>query len=149
MIETTIDTIEIQSPPSITPETPVCEAARHLRTPDVSAVPVLEDEAIVGIVTESDIVAMVAETDEQPIVRAVMSTPVTTIDASATIADAAKTMRTVGVKQLPVLSEGSYCGVCTARMLAPYFSRCTLDIEWQDEPLRLETADGRNVSASD
>ena len=150
MIETPIDTIEIQSPPSITPETAVCDAARHLRRPDVSALPVLEDEAIVGIVTESDIVAMVAETDAQPVVRELMSTPVTTIAATATIVEAAETMRANGIKQLPVLTDGTYYGICSVGSLAPYLSRRALDIEWQAEPLSLDTAErgNGNVSAS-
>ncbi len=102
MIETTVESVDLRSPPTIAPETPVTEAAHSLRRPTVSALPVLEDESVVGIVTESDIVALVAETDDRPATRTIMSAPVTTISPTATISDAAETMRTHGVKHLPL-----------------------------------------------
>ncbi|QCS41523.1 cyclic nucleotide-binding/CBS domain-containing protein [Natrinema versiforme] len=149
MIETTVESIDLRSPPRITSETPVTEAAHALRRPTVSALPVLEDESVVGIVTESDLVALVAETDERPATRAIMSAPVTTISPTATIAEAAETMRTDGVKHLPVVDDGVYRGLLSARTLAPYLSRHRLEIEWRDEPLRLEASEGRELTAGD
>ncbi|ELY81322.1 CBS domain-containing protein [Natrinema gari] len=147
MIRTTVESVDLRSPPPITPETPVTEAAHSLRRPPVSALPVLEDGSVVGIVTESDIVALVAETDERPATRTIMSAPVTTISPTATIADAAETMRTHGVKHLPVVSDGVYRGLLSARTLAPYLSRHRLEIEWQDEPMRGEATEGRGLTA--
>jgi len=110
MIETTVESVDVRSPPPLTTETPVSEAAQYLRRTDVPALTVLEDESVVGIVTESDIVALVAETDDRPAVREIMSAPVTTISPAATLTEAAETMRTNGVKQLPVVSDGIYRG---------------------------------------
>ncbi|QCW02991.1 cyclic nucleotide-binding/CBS domain-containing protein [Natrinema pallidum] len=149
MIETTVESVDLRSPPPIAPETPVTEAARTLRRPPVSALPVLEDESVVGIVTESDIVALVAETAERPATRVIMSSPVTTVSPTATIADAAETMRTNGVKHLPVVSDGVYRGLLSVHTLAPYLPRHRLTIEWQDEPMRLGATEGQTLTVVD
>ncbi|WP_254761803.1 CBS domain-containing protein [Natrinema marinum] len=149
MIETTVDAVEVRSPRTVTTKTPVTEAAQYLRRTDVPALPVLEDESVVGIVTESDIVALVAETDDRPVVGEIMSSPVTTVAPAATLAEAAETMRTAGVKQLPVIGNGVYRGLLSAATLAPYLPRHRLEIEWADEPMSLESVDGREITADD
>ncbi|MDS0475346.1 CBS domain-containing protein [Natrinema sp. 1APR25-10V2] len=149
MIETTVETVSLESARTISPETPLTEAAQQLRRTEVPALVVLSDESIVGIVTESDIVALVAETDEQPPVRQFMSTPVTTITPDATLSEAAETMRTAGVKHLPVIDDGVYRGLLSAATLAPYLSRHRLEIEWEDEPMSLESVEGREITADD
>lgn len=135
MIDRSIADTDIESAPTVRPDDPVAAAAEALRCPDAPAVVVLEGEAPTGIVTASDIVAMVAETERQPPVRSVMSTPVTTVSPTTTIVEAAERMRSNGVRRLPVVDDGTYCGVVSARTLGPYLSRHHLDIEWSDEPL--------------
>lgn len=149
MIETTVENVEIGSPPTIGPDTPVNEAAQHLRRPEVSALPVLEDDAVVGIVTGSDVVALVAETDERPPVHAIMSTPVTTVSPTATLDAAAETMRANGVRHLPVLSDGVYLGLLSAQTLEPYLSRRKLEIEWQGEPAHVDPDESRELTTGD
>lgn len=149
MIETTVDAIGVPSAGTVPPETPVSEAAQHLREPDVSALVVEDDGAVVGIVTESDIVALVAETDAQPTVRAIMSAPVRTTESTAALTEAAERMRSAGVKHLPVVDDGGYHGLLSARMLASYLPRYTLEIEWQDEPLSVDPVDSGELTASD
>ncbi|MFB6124189.1 MAG: CBS domain-containing protein [Haloferacaceae archaeon] len=142
MIETTVQHVAVRSPKSVAPDAPVSEAAQHLRRTDVHVLPVLEDGEVVGIVSESDLVALVAETDDRPSVRAVMSTPMTTISPTATLDTAAERMRTAGVKQLPVVRDGDYCGLLSAGTLEPFLSRRRLDIEWCDESNRVEVDGG-------
>jgi CBS domain-containing protein len=149
MIQTTIDAVGVSRPPTISPDTPVDEAATYLRRAEVSALPVLADGAVAGIVTASDLVAMVAETAERPAVRAIMSTPVTTISPTATVCDAAERMRAEGVKHLPVVTDDGYRGLLSVADLAPYLPRYSLDIEWQAEPLSVETDGGRRLPAGD
>lgn len=149
MIDPIVDSITLRPSRTTAPETPVSEAAQSLRRTDVSALPVIADESIVGIVTESDIVALVAETDARPAVRTIMSSPVITISPTTTLSEAAETMRTVGVKHLPVVDDGSYCGLLSARTLAPYLPRHRLEIEWHAEPMRLESSDGHGLTAGD
>ena len=149
MIEQTVDTVTLSPSPTITPDTSVSDAAQTLRRTDVDALPVVADGSIVGIVTDSDIVALVAETDDRPAVRTIMSSPVTTISPAATLTAAAKTMRSAGVKHLPVVDAGSYRGLLSARTLALYLPRHRLEIEWHDDPLCLDSSDEAGLPVSD
>ncbi|WP_254525040.1 CBS domain-containing protein [Natrinema caseinilyticum] len=149
MIETTVAAVGLRQSVTIAPETSVTEAARRLRCTDVPALVVLEDDAVVGVVSESDLVAMIAETDDRPTVRALVSTPVATTSPSATLSEAAETMRTSGVKHLPVVGDGRFRGLLSARTLAPYLPRHRLEIEWRAEPMRLESADDLAVASGD
>lgn len=146
MIEPSVETVSDSSAPTISLETPVNDAAELLRTPDVEALVVLDSETVVGIVTESDIVAMVAETDERPSVEAVMSSPVSTISTGTTIGDAGRRMQQEGVKHLPLTEDGIYVGLVSAAHLAPYLSRHKVDIDWADEPMRIESVDGTETT---
>lgn len=149
MIEMTVEAVETSSPPTVTPDAPVTEVASHLRCTGTEVVPVLDDGTVVGVVTESDLVAMVAETEERPAVRAVMSSPVTTVPSGTTLSAAAEVMRTSGVKHLPVVDDGAYHGVLSASTLGPYLSRHNLAVEWRDDPLRLGSTENREAAASD
>ncbi|WP_440770485.1 CBS domain-containing protein [Natronorubrum sp. DTA28] len=145
MIEILVERVLTRSARTLRPETPLSEAAQQLRDPDVSALIVLEDEAVAGIVTESDIVAFVAETLEPHPVEAVMSAPVTTISPSESITTAAETMRADGVKHLPVVEGETYCGLVSMSTLSPYLSRRRLDIDWQDDPIRIDANDSARI----
>jgi CBS domain-containing protein len=143
MIEMTVDNLGVRAPPTVSPDLPAREAAQRLRCPTVPALVVCLDDVVTGIVTESDIVAMVAETTEEPTVEEIMSTPVTTIEPTATLETATETMRAAGIRHLPVVSDGSYRGLLSADALSPYLSRGKLEIEWHGESLNLESPDGR------
>ncbi|ELZ25041.1 CBS domain containing protein [Halosimplex carlsbadense 2-9-1] len=149
MIETTVETVTTPTTPTIDPETPVTEAAERLRTTEVSALVVLDSGTVVGVVTEGDIVALVAETGERPPVRAIMSTPVTTVASDATVFEAAERMRAAGVKHLPVVDDGVFLGLVSASSLAPYCSRHNVAVEWEDDPLRVDGSGTTGVTAGD
>lgn len=149
MIETTLSSADLRSPPTISPGTPVAEAAEYLRRPSVSALPVLDGKAVVGVVTASDLVAMVAETDGRPPAQVIMSSPVTTVSPETTVSEAAERMRTAGVKHLPVVGDEGYQGLLSVADLSPYLPRHQLNVEWRDDPLSLESDGGRELSADD
>ena len=149
MIETPIHHVSTHTGRTVTPETPVSKAAQQLRDPDVPALVVLEDETVIGIVTESDIVAFVAETLEPHSVEAVMSSPVTTITPSESVTSAADVMQANGVTHLPVVERGTYQGLVSASTLAPYLSRHRLEIDWQDDPVRIDADDSRGIPAEE
>ena len=149
MIEMTVNGLGVRAPPTVSPDLPATEAAERLRRPSVSALVVRLDDAVAGIVTESDIVAMVAETTAQPTVGEIMSSPVTTIEPTATLEAATETMQAAGVKHLPVVSDGSYRGLLSADALSPYLSRGKLEIEWHGESLNLESPDGQEFRMND
>lgn len=149
MINVPLERVLTRPGRTIRPEAPVTEAAERLRDPDVPALVALEDETVVGIVTESDIVAFVAETLEPHSVKAVMSSPVTTVSQHESLAAAAETMRADGVKHLPVVSDGAYCGLVSASTLAPYLSRRRLEIDWEGDPIRIDADDGQEIPVSE
>lgn len=140
----------IGSARTLAPETPVTEAAQALRDPAVSALVVLDDEdAVVGIVTESDFVALVAEDPDECSVAAIMSTPVVAVPSTASITAAAKRMRDTGVKRLPVVDNASFRGLVSSTTPLPYLSPHSLEVDWQREPLHLESMDEQHVSSDE
>lgn len=108
----------------------------------MSALVVLEDETVIGIVTESDVVAFVAETLEPHPVATITSSPVSTISPGESVTTAIGTMRHEGVRHLPVVRGGIYCGLVSAATLAPYLSRRRLEIDWQDDPIWIDADSG-------
>jgi CBS domain-containing protein len=135
MIETRVETLLTDAPPTISKTAPAAEAAQRLRAPDTHALVVVDPtDTVVGIVTESDIVALVAEESTHLRVSAFMSaSPVTTTPETNVLA-AADRMRETGVKHLPVVDDGVYRGLVSASDLTPYVSRRRLRITWQGEP---------------
>lgn len=108
MIDVPVSAVTTPAAPTVPPNTPAVEAARHLRRADVRAVVVRDAGTVVGIVTESDIVAVVAEGGTNPPVESFMSAPVVTVESATPVGLAADRMRDAGVTCLPVVdSEGS------------------------------------------
>lgn len=146
MIELTVTDVPTSSAHTLAPGTPVTEAAQALRDPAVSALVVLDDEdAVVGIVTESDFVALVAEDPDDCSVDTIMSTPVVAVSSTVSITAAAKRMRETGVKYLPVVDDGAYSGLLSSTALLPYLSPHGLEVDWRHEPLRLDPAGKRQA----
>jgi CBS domain-containing protein len=51
-----------ENPRTVSPDLPVAESARLMRSEDIGSLPVLENERLVGVVTDRDIVTrLVAE----------------------------------------------------------------------------------------
>lgn len=101
---------------TISPEAAMDEAARFMGTRRVGSLIVMKQEDPVGIVTERDLLSNVIAVGRRPEkvkVKTVMSSPLITIDPTATIKEAARTM----IKKkgrLAVFDEGELVGVITA-----------------------------------
>ncbi len=150
MIDPDIEPAITRDARTVSPSTPVREAAQHLRDPSVPALVVLdESEAVAGVVTESDLVALLAETDDPDTVAQCMSAPATTIRSTATVREAAERLREAGVKRLPVVDGVAYCGLVTRETLAPYCSRRSVDVEWSDEPLEVDATAAASAAATE
>lgn len=149
MIELTVGDVPTGSARTLAPGTSVTEAAQVLRDPAVSALVVLDEDTVVGIVTESDFVALVAEDPDECSVDAIMSTPVVAVSSTASITAAANRMRETGVKRLPVVDDGVYRGIVSSTALLPYLSPRRLEIDWQREPLHLEPSGERRASTAE
>ncbi len=79
----------------------------------VGALPVVDDDRVVGIVTDRDLVvrAMAHGLSPQAKVETVMSHAPATVDAETAVAVALLVMRSVQVRHLPVVSEGRLVGM--------------------------------------
>ncbi|MFJ9012693.1 CBS domain-containing protein [Streptomyces canus] len=99
----------MNTPPASVPRTTSLEeAAQHMTRVGVGALPVVEDDRVVGIVTDRDLVvrAMARGLPPQTEVEKVMSNAPATVDAETAVAVALLVMRSVQVRHLPVVSEG-------------------------------------------
>ncbi|MHC4519062.1 MAG: CBS domain-containing protein [Planctomycetota bacterium] len=99
-----------------TPEDTVLSVAKKMSENNVSCVVVIEDETVVGIVTDKDILKGIAGRDTEFHRLRVgdrMSTPVEVVSSQASVFVAGKTMETKGIKRLPVVDGGRLAGIVT------------------------------------
>lgn len=95
-------------PRCVSPDTPVSEAARLMKTEDVGSLPVLEGERLTGVLTDRDIVVRAVAEEKDPRgmpVREVASSDLVTIGPDEDLSDALKLMATYQVRRLPVVDE--------------------------------------------
>lgn len=106
---------ETEAFPTIRTDVTVADAARAMRDADVRAVPVVEGDKLLGIVTDWDIVdAFAVEGNglaERPVSAIMTTEPLITIEASSTAAYATAKLQEKRVHHLPVLDEGRYAGM--------------------------------------
>lgn len=122
---------------TVTPATRVKEVAALLVGHGFNAVPVVEDGALVGIVTEADLVRLEAAPDrrahELPVAAPagdaprtagqVMTGEVVALPESADAADAARIMLERGFRSIPVVSGRRLAGMVSRRDLLRVLAR--------------------------
>jgi len=110
-----IMTLEVRTIPS---SATVLEAAKKMDDENVGALPVVDGEHVVGIVTDRDIVIRSTAADQQPSqmrVTDVMSAPAICGHADQTIEEAATVLKENYIRRLPVLDDsGQLVGMATA-----------------------------------
>jgi CBS domain-containing protein len=92
----------------VSPKTPVSEIARKMRDGDIGAMPVGENNRLIGMVTDRDIVCRaLAEGVDPAAVTAgdVMSSPIVCCREDDEIRDAASIMEANQVRRLPVIND--------------------------------------------
>lgn len=90
----------------VTPQTPLKEVARLMRDHDIGAIPIGENDRLIGIVTDRDIVcrALANGKDLKSLTaRDVMSKGIICCRADENLDEAARTMELKQVRRLPVL----------------------------------------------
>jgi CBS domain-containing protein len=111
----TIAKLARRSPDPVTPLDSVWEAARRMKKADASAILVVDDDGVVGIMTEQDVVRRVAAQGSDPTSTCVgdaMSHPVESIDEDVAVAFADALMNERSHRHLVVLdSAGEPVGV--------------------------------------
>ncbi|MCP1715568.1 CBS domain-containing protein [Methanocalculus alkaliphilus] len=119
--ETRIPVREVMKlhPTTIDGNATTAEAAQVMCRDEVGSCIVLHHNLPIGIVTEEDFNCKIMALDKKPgevFVRDVMSTPLITIGADASIADAARMMANKRVRRLPVVNgDQKVIGIITVR----------------------------------
>ena len=98
----------------VSPSSKVADAARNMRDSNVGSMPVVDQQKLVGIITDRDITIRVAADGAAPhdvMVKEVMSSDLVTIGPEQTLAEAAKIMSQNQVRRLPVVENGKLIGM--------------------------------------
>ena len=100
------------------------EASTRMREVRVGALMVEDDGRLVGIISETDLVRKgIAEGRDfrQEKIRAIMSSPIITIDIDRPASDASDLMSEKGIRHLAVTDGGKIVGVISVRDLLRYY----------------------------
>ena len=95
-------------------DTTLEEVAQMMKNEDVGAIPVVDEEELVGIVTDRDIVIRCIAEGKDPAettVEDVLTEELHTIHPEADAADAARLMAEKQIRRLPVVEDGELLGV--------------------------------------
>ncbi|MBA5870868.1 MAG: CBS domain-containing protein [Nitrospira sp. CR2.1] len=109
---------------TVRPDDSLLVVAQRLRDARVGAMLVADHGDYVGIVSEADLVRKAMANGavaEQVLARAVMSTPVMTIDIAQSAHDASDLMAERGIRHLVITEEGRVVGMISVRDLLRYF----------------------------
>ena len=98
------------------------DAVTMMKTHDIRHLPVVDGEKLVGFVTESDLrqFSFPSMVEDIPVYQVMVTNPLT-IDADASIEEAARIIHDNKIGGLPVLSDGKLYGVITASDLLSAF----------------------------
>ncbi|UOX90613.1 CBS domain-containing protein [Amycolatopsis sp. FBCC-B4732] len=137
-----VSVVMTADPITVSVQTPFKDIAQLLTGNGISAVGVLDKTgALVGVVSEADLLPHLW--DRKPrwrdrrlarkatacVAKDLMTSPAVTIDAGATLAEAAATFAHSGVRRLFVLRGGKVAGVLSRRDLVSVFTRGDADLE--------------------
>ena len=95
-------------PRCVTPETPVSEAARLMKSEDVGSLPILDGDRLIGIVTDRDIVLQAVAEEKDPRgmpVREVARQDLVTVGQDEDLSEALNRMASHQVRRIPVVDE--------------------------------------------
>lgn len=100
----------------------VADAVKRMNKKNAETILVTnKEEKLSGIITDSDIldkVVMTGEDSDQIFVKNIMSYPVITISAKATVKDALELMKINAIKRIPVIDNKRILGIITQESLA-------------------------------
>lgn len=103
------------------PETTLEEIATIMRNDDVGAVPVVENDELIGIITDRDLVIRcIAEGKDPSATRAddILTDEIETIEPDADVQKAAELMSRKQIRRLPVVENGRLVGMLSIGDLA-------------------------------
>jgi len=108
---------------SLSPDRPISQAVEVMFQNDTRAVPIAEDNKVVGIISQVEVAKAFSnarELKEIPVTR-LMKHPVVTIEKGSKVSSARRLMLDHKISHLPVLDGVNLSGVITARSIAHHF----------------------------
>ena len=113
---------------NVGPNRTVSEAARLMKESDRGSLLIVDGKITVGIITERDLVIRVIAKNlsHTTSVSEVMSSPLVTINANATLKKAARIMGEHNIRRLPVVEGGGVAGILVASDVLRQLSKKTL-----------------------
>jgi CBS domain-containing protein len=101
------------------PEESLADAAARMREHGVGSLAVIDDDGLVGILTERDLLVSVADGCATHVtkVRTYMSSPAVVVAPDADILEARRLMVEHDIRHLPVVAAGQVLGIMSARDL--------------------------------
>ncbi|MDB4054357.1 CBS domain-containing protein, partial [Akkermansiaceae bacterium] len=101
---------------TISPEATVFNAIEKMSECNVGALPVIDDGALIGIISERDYtrnVILKGKSSHDIDVRSIMTSTLVTIKEGDSVAHSLQTMTQKRVRHLPVVAEGELVGIVT------------------------------------
>ena len=105
---TKVHEVMTERPRAVTPETPLSEVAQVMESEDVGAVPVVDGDRLVGIITDRDIVVRAIAKGKDPRgmpAAEVSSRELVTVNPDDELSDALELMAQYQVRRLAVTAE--------------------------------------------
>ena len=99
---------------SVSPDATVYDAVALMAEKNVGALVVVENGQLVGIISERDYTRKVmlrGKRSRETSVREIMSSQLTTVDPKQSVDDCLRFMTEKRIRHLPVVNEGTICGV--------------------------------------
>ncbi len=117
LADETVGDVMTRNPLTIRPETVIPKAARILLENKITALPVLENGKMVGILTNSDLLRFILAEypglKKEILVKHYMTDEVVTIGKDTTLLEAHRLMGTKRIRSLPVIENGVIVGLVT------------------------------------
>jgi CBS domain-containing protein len=111
---TTVKDVMTPRPTAVASDAMVVEAARRMLSEDVGSLPVVEGDALVGMITDRDLVLSVVAKDldphKVPVADVCSENPVTA-QPDEPLDDALQRMASEQLRRLPVVTEGRLVGI--------------------------------------
>lgn len=137
VLKVPIKKIMTQTLLSVSPSTDVRSAAGLMAEKNVGSILVKQDQDYVGILTETDIVKKVLAADRDPrttTVEVIMSYPISSLDAEASLEEAQKIMGEQQIRHLLVTRNGQAIGMISVRTLLDAICDWMLKMNRTQEP---------------
>ena len=100
---------------SITPDSPLLEASAIMGSKGIKRLAVIDEEQLLGLVTQTDITRGLVSLWPYKEVADIMSTEVVTVEASATVAEAAGLMSSRNISCVVVMRQHDTVGILTEK----------------------------------